>query len=66
MRTGKIWVNKAKSFEEAERFNDEYYLNMAPEERLSIMQFCREQYHVKIKHENRKRFRRVVRIIQQK
>lgn len=62
----KIWVNKAKSFEEAEKFNDAYYRSMTPEERLSIVQICREEYHAKIKHEDRKRFRRVFRVVQQK
>lgn len=66
MRKDKVWVNKARSFQEAEKFNDEYYLNMTPEERLSIIQLCREEYHAKIKHENRKRFRRVFKIVQQK
>lgn len=65
MRNG-IWINRAKSFEEAERFNARYYLAMTPEERLEIVQICREEYHGKIRHEDRERFRRVVRIVQQK
>ena len=60
----KIWVNIAKSFKEAEAFDDKYYMAMTPEERLSMVQICREEYYAKIKHEDRKRFRRVVRIIQ--
>ena len=60
----KIWVNIAKSFKEAEEFDDKYYMAMTPEERLSMVQICREEYYAKIKHEDRKRFRRVVRIIQ--
>jgi len=65
MKNG-IWANKAGSFEEAAKFDTAYYLAMTPEERLSIVQICREEYHGKIKHEDRKGFRRVVRIVQQK
>lgn len=67
----KIWVNKAKSFEDAEIFDRTYYAQMTPEERLSIVQELREIYfkfpkqsHKGLrKHESRKRFRRVVKII---
>ncbi len=58
-----VWVNKAGSFKEAERFNYKYYLSMTPEERLTIVQLCREEYYAKIRHEGGKRFRRVVMII---
>lgn len=63
------WIKKARSFEEAERFDDEYYNRESPEERLSDIQFCREQYFI-IRginiDESRKRLRRVFRVIKQK
>jgi len=59
----------ASSFKEAERLDDEYYIRESPEERLSDIQFCREQYFI-IKgidiDESRKRLRRVFRVIKQK
>ncbi|MFC2149119.1 hypothetical protein ACFLQ8_00285 [Candidatus Auribacterota bacterium] len=65
----KIWINKEKSFRNAEKFDREYYLNMRPEERLETMQILRE-INIKMekgpKRENRKRLRRSVKIIQQK
>ena len=64
----KIWVNKADSFEEAEKFDENYYQAMSPEQRLETMQFLREIY-TKIKRgrtgEDRKRLRRTIKIIQQ-
>ena len=30
----KIWVNRAKSFEEAQDFDDEYYLSLSSTERV--------------------------------
>ena len=67
----KIWVNKAKSFKEAEDFDRIYYAQMTPQERLNIVQELREIYfkfrRSKSKGPNnyasRKRLRRVVRII---
>lgn len=65
----KIWVNKANSFKAAERFDNDYYLKMTSSERLETVQFLREEYF-KIKkglrNEDRKRLRRVFRIIEQK
>ena len=64
----KIWVHKAQSFEAAQEFDDLYYLSMSPNKRLDTMQFLREQYHHlgnKQTRENRKRLRRVLRIIKQ-
>ena len=59
-----LWVNKAKSFKDAKDFEDEYYISMSPEEKLSMIQFCREQYHNKLNsNENRKGFRRFLKII---
>ncbi len=64
----KIWVNKAKSFKDAEKFDEEYYLNMTGSKRLEIIQYLRETYF-KLKrgkkNENRKGLRRSVKIIQQ-
>ncbi|MCP2597704.1 hypothetical protein NLC93_07535 [Candidatus Aminicenantes bacterium AC-335-G13] len=68
----KIWVNKIYSFEDAERFDENYYLNMTSTERLNIMQFLRESYfkiikfEKDLKNESRERLRRVVKIIKQK
>lgn len=62
----KIWIHKTNSFKKAKEFEDRYYLLESPQERLSDMQFCREQYF-KMKgmpNEGRKRLRRVVRVIQ--
>lgn len=63
----KIWIHKSYSFREANKFDEQYYLNQSPMERLSDVQFCREQYE-KIKGQKhnagRKRLRRVIKIIQ--
>ena len=68
----KIWINKPKSFKEAEDFNRKYYAQMTPEERLSIMQELREIYPKFSRknqkrsntHEIRRRLQRIVKIIQ--
>ena len=68
----KIWVNKTYSFKDAERFDENYYLNMTSAERLDIMQFLRESYfkiikfEKDLKNESRERLRRIVKIIKQK
>jgi len=65
----RIWVNKAQSFKAAKEFDRDYYLKMNASERLETMQLLREWYFkIKkgLKNENRKRLRRVVKIIQQK
>ena len=64
----KIWVNKTYSFKDAERFDENYYLNMTSAERLDIMQFLRESYYKinkRLKDESRKGLRRVIKIIKQ-
>ena len=65
----KIWVNKATSFADAEKFDEDYYFNLTSLERLEIMQFLRESFY-KIKKdlndESRKGLRRVVKVIKQK
>lgn len=70
----RIWVNKANSFENAEKFDRDYYLAMTSAERLETVQLLRERYFpqdplVKTKkyrkNENRKRLRRVISVVQQ-
>jgi hypothetical protein len=66
----KVWINKLNSFRKAEDFEVLYYLSMTPEERLTDVQLCREEY-LKIKkgvilNEGGKRLRRVIRLIKQK
>jgi len=63
----KIWVNKAKSFKEAEEFDRNYYAAMSKTEKLETMQFLREMYYKikNVKNEGRKRLRRVIKVIQQ-
>lgn len=62
----KIWVKKAHSFEEAEKFDDQYYRQRTYKERLSDLQLCRDMYFklkgIKV-NACRKRLRRVVRVI---
>lgn len=63
----KIWVNKADSFREAEKFDEDYYQAMSEIERLETVQFLREMHHkIKgdLKNEGRERLRRVIKIIQ--
>jgi hypothetical protein len=64
----KIWINKALSFSEANKFDDSYYLSLSASERIETMQFLREEYR-KIKkgcdHESGKRLPRVFKIIKQ-
>lgn len=63
----RIWVNKAGSFKEAKKFDEDYYQSMSKTERLETVQFLREQYPKIIrgkKRESRKRLRRVIKIIQ--
>ncbi len=63
----KFWVNKLNSYKEAERFEEDYYLSMTETQRLEILQLLRDRYS-KIKcslnNENRKRLRRVIKIVQ--
>jgi hypothetical protein len=62
----KRWVNKARSFKEAQKFEDDYYSKMSEKKRLETMKFLREIYYkIKgIKNEHRKGLRRVIRVIQ--
>jgi hypothetical protein len=64
----RVWVKKSGSFKSAEQFNINYYLLMSPAERLKTVQFLRE-IAFKIKKgsrygKNRKRLRRVIKIVQ--
>jgi len=63
----KIWVNKVDSFDAAQEFDDDYYLSMSSKERLETVQFLREIYFKMKKgfdNEDRKRLRRVIKIIE--
>lgn len=75
----KIWVNKTDSFQKAEEFDEKYNLSLSPEERLSDVQFLREEYlkmnpapqggaRVKkgLRSESRKGLRRVLKVIKSK
>ena len=65
----KFWIKKVRSFKEAEEFEDDYYRRKSSEERLSDIQFCREQYFLMKGidvNASRKRLRRVFKVIQQK
>jgi hypothetical protein len=65
----KWWIRKAKSWEEAQEQDDEYYRLSSPEQRLSDIQFCREMYF-KLKginiNEVRKGLRRFFKVTEQK
>lgn len=63
----RIWVHKTKSFKKAKEFEEKYYLLESPQQRLSDLQFCRQQYF-KIRgmtDEGRKGLRRVIRVAKQ-
>ena len=64
----KIWINRARSFEEAQNFDNEYYDSLSIAERIESVQILREEYFksygLKLS-ENGKRLRRVFRIIKQ-
>jgi hypothetical protein len=64
----KIWVNKATSFEEAQDFDNAYYLSLSSTERVENVQFLREEFfkfHGLKFREDGKRLRRVFRVIKQ-
>ena len=63
----RIWVNKAKSFEEAAAFDREYDERLSPEERLETVQMLREMHFAQsgmVIGENGKRLRRVLNVVQ--
>ncbi len=57
----KIWVNKAASFSAAEEFDQSYYSEMLPSEKLDALQWMREEYFrsqkMRIGNESGKRLR---------
>lgn len=59
----KIWIKKFANFEEAEKFDKEYYQKLGSRKRLETIQFLRE-INLKFKNESREGLRRVIRIIQ--
>ena len=64
----KIWVNKAKSFEEAQDFDNAYYSSLSSTERVESVQILREEFFkfCGLKFcEDGKRLRRVLSIIKQ-
>lgn len=63
-----VWIHKANSFKDADKFDRNYYSAMSGEERLETMQFLREIHHKikgdsKFENKNRKEIRRVITII---
>jgi len=64
----RIWINKAGSFEEADKFEAEYYEELTSEKRVEAVQLLREACF-KSKGlelgENGKRLRRVLSVIKQ-
>ena len=64
----KIWVNRAKSFEEAQDFDKAYYLRLSSAEKVENVQFLGEEFFKSCSlkfREDGKRLRRVFRIIKQ-
>ncbi|MFW6131658.1 MAG: hypothetical protein ACOC5F_03575 [Candidatus Aminicenantaceae bacterium] len=63
-----IWVRKANSFEEAQKYDDSYYLSLSASERIETVQFLREEYKKLNKgsnYESGERLRRVFKLIKQ-
>ena len=64
----KIWINKAGSFEKAHNFDATYYSSLSNAERIETVQILREEYFksngLKFR-EDRKRLRRIFRVIKQ-
>ncbi len=61
----KIWIHKAKSFADAERFDQRYYQAMSPRERVETVDWLRRIARKFKKTANGgTRLRRVIRIIQ--
>jgi len=64
----KIWAKKFNSFKEAQAAEFSYYMSLTPEERLSIVQFPREEYckfNRAKGNANRERLSRVFKVIKQ-
>ncbi len=64
MAMKKVWVHKARSFKEAERFERRYYQAMSPNERVATVDWLRlaARKDKKVKNGGT-RLRRVVRIV---
>jgi hypothetical protein len=63
-----IWINKTKSFEDAQEFDTAYYLNLSSAERVETVQVLREAHFKSnglFRRESGKRLRRVLRVIKQ-
>lgn len=56
---------KVLDINEADELDAEYWRSRTPSERLDMLQYLREEYYT-FKNENRKRFQRVLRIVEQK
>ncbi len=64
----KIWVNRARSFKEAEDFDIAYYASLSSTERVESVQILREEFFKSNGLEFRedgKRLRRVSKVIKQ-
>jgi len=64
----KIWINKTDSFEDALKFDKAYYLSLSTSERVEAVQIFREAHFRSsglLKHENGKRLRRVLSVVEQ-
>ena len=64
----KVWVNRARSFEDARYFDNAYYLSLSSTERVESVQILREEYfksHGLKFCEDGKRLRRVFKVIKQ-
>ena len=61
----KIWVHKAKSFEDAERWDRRYYREMSPKERVETVDWLRQVARkIKKLQHGGTRLRRVITIAQ--
>lgn len=60
----KIWIHKARSFQAAERFEQQYYQAMSPKERVETVDWLRQVARKLRKVHGGKRLRRVITIIQ--
>lgn len=60
----KIWVHKATSFEDAERFEQRYYAAMSRKERLETVAYLRQLARKMRKTNGGTRLRRIITIVQ--
>jgi hypothetical protein len=64
-----VWLNKARSFKKAQKFDADYNLGLSDKERIEAIQVLREAHFDSIcfySGEDGKRLQRVVRIIESK